>query len=652
VATLPLGGHGRPDGGDIRVLSPAGKVVPHRILDAGRGHAVTLAFPVPWETAPRDAKPTFRVYFGNRNARALRETYTGAHGPLLEVRRLAKGGRYGSWKSMQKTIASSTEVIGCMPVRRIFMGLNPLGPEQACVALFRGWLNCRKPGLHFFAVNSFDAAFFLVGGRMVVEWPGKHNPWSGSSGEHCGKVRLERGWHPFLFAHASDRRGVCCSLGALGPGWKRLGLAPLSSFVRWVPVAIGRVESRKRTAPPVAFFVWRHDHDLGLSGRDVVGIQFHERSSVDPAKVTGWHWDFGDGTTSRERDPFHVFLERGLFKVRLTIDLGKGRNAVGVTQAIAVHPIGTPGAQIYNHCRNDATRLASYDPSRLTPEANLNAVFVFRAVEQFDKATPFLEAAFRDRPPLTTPAMVEEAFFLADVLRIDRDDPEKALQIYDYVRAKAARSFDRRWATAWQGFLQLDLLRDRRAACATLEALMREDPRAKDDPVRLALIKLADARLEQGRRDLAEASLVRAQNMRTRRAFRGDFEIAHGQHLVAYEEYMHHRDWAAALRTLEAWEWATPLDKMAGTIQFLRADLHAARGRPRRALVEIHRLEAANPKSSDLPSALILAAVCHEKLGQSAEARKVLSRIVNEFPTSAAAGEARKRLRQRSREAN
>jgi len=48
-----------------------------------------------------------------------------------------------------------------------------------------------------------------------------------------------------------------------------------------------------------------------------VSIAFHDASSVPGASA--WHWEFGDGGTSDERDPTHEYLAAGTYDVRLTV---------------------------------------------------------------------------------------------------------------------------------------------------------------------------------------------------------------------------------------------------------------------------------------------------------------------------------------------
>ncbi|MCB0525426.1 MAG: PKD domain-containing protein [Saprospiraceae bacterium] len=50
-----------------------------------------------------------------------------------------------------------------------------------------------------------------------------------------------------------------------------------------------------------------------------LGIQFLDLSfALSP--IQSWTWDFGDGTTSSEQNPYHVYTQAGVFEVSLTIE--------------------------------------------------------------------------------------------------------------------------------------------------------------------------------------------------------------------------------------------------------------------------------------------------------------------------------------------
>jgi len=53
-------------------------------------------------------------------------------------------------------------------------------------------------------------------------------------------------------------------------------------------------------------------------------IQFKDQSSHPNGVIISWHWDFGDGSISREKDPTHEYLQAGTYKVTLTVTDDQG----------------------------------------------------------------------------------------------------------------------------------------------------------------------------------------------------------------------------------------------------------------------------------------------------------------------------------------
>jgi len=49
------------------------------------------------------------------------------------------------------------------------------------------------------------------------------------------------------------------------------------------------------------------------------GLQFLD-ISLSPSPIQSWHWDFGDGNTSNEQNPFHVYAQPGTYTVSLEIE--------------------------------------------------------------------------------------------------------------------------------------------------------------------------------------------------------------------------------------------------------------------------------------------------------------------------------------------
>lgn len=62
-------------------------------------------------------------------------------------------------------------------------------------------------------------------------------------------------------------------------------------------------------------------------------VQFTDNSWPRPANLL---WDFGDGTTSSEQDPLHIFTEPGLYSVTLEVSNEYGNNTITKSDFISV----------------------------------------------------------------------------------------------------------------------------------------------------------------------------------------------------------------------------------------------------------------------------------------------------------------------------
>ena len=51
----------------------------------------------------------------------------------------------------------------------------------------------------------------------------------------------------------------------------------------------------------------------------VVGVQLTDQSSDPDGQAVSWMWEFGDGTTSTDRNPTHTYSRKGTFTVKLTV---------------------------------------------------------------------------------------------------------------------------------------------------------------------------------------------------------------------------------------------------------------------------------------------------------------------------------------------
>lgn len=78
-----------------------------------------------------------------------------------------------------------------------------------------------------------------------------------------------------------------------------------------------------KTPPPIAAFFAD-----STSGNTPLTVTFTDTSTGNP---TSWLWDFGDGNTSTQQNPWHTYYETGTYTVNLTVRNSNGANSKIIT---------------------------------------------------------------------------------------------------------------------------------------------------------------------------------------------------------------------------------------------------------------------------------------------------------------------------------
>lgn len=73
-----------------------------------------------------------------------------------------------------------------------------------------------------------------------------------------------------------------------------------------------------------------------LWGQAALPVQFVDASGSGSSTITGWEWDFGDGNTSTEQNPGHLYAEPGSYTVSLTVTSEDGTDTHQETDYIVV----------------------------------------------------------------------------------------------------------------------------------------------------------------------------------------------------------------------------------------------------------------------------------------------------------------------------
>ncbi len=91
-------------------------------------------------------------------------------------------------------------------------------------------------------------------------------------------------------------------------------------------------------------FVGGADFDADItSGTPNLAVKFTDHSNMPG--ITGWLWDFGDGATSHEQNPTHVYSAEGNYSVTLRVSTGDIVRVVQKDDLISVRTDSAPGLQ-------------------------------------------------------------------------------------------------------------------------------------------------------------------------------------------------------------------------------------------------------------------------------------------------------------------
>ncbi len=624
------------DGSDLRVTTSRGRPVKCALKGIGPGDEALVVFEVD------KAEDEYYVYYGNPSAKAL-PPWDPKRGLLLETRKRGPGNPV-SWAAMQRILQKSTYVYGRGYRPKIFDGYNPFGPNEDYVSIYRGWLLAPVSGRYTFCTASDDASFMFIDGKLVCQWPGYHGAGAGLWGRFSGTIVLDKGMHRIEYYHLQAKDASACVAGWKQPGQEKkdVSLIPDWAFPGLIEAkAHGQEE---RSAPLSADFTCTVRADLQL---DDFSYQMAAFTPVVHAwsSVKSWRWDFGDGGVSREEKPVHVFLSPGVFPVTLEVTDAKGRKA-SVTHRVQVIYVVKPNERSYLVER----RLKQFEPFVKGYEVDrLDAVSVAALWTFYDRAGKAAElkklalAALRLLPRLPASQVEKLAVKLGDFLDADLDMPKKALEAYE-VMLKLPSKAGRAKGYIKMGDVWLFRLEDTSKAEDYYRKALELVKGTRAPEERFSLVRLGDCARFRGEYDpamewysKAEAILLSGRTPRQTLTLRG----AYAQ---SVESWLRRKDYDAAAKELDMWEWEFPTERLEGYSTFLRVKLLMARGELDDAVKEAEILCKVNPRSNYADRLLMKVYECWMKKGDKMRAAAALRRIIKDYPASPLVPEAKSKL--------
>ena len=633
VCAFYTGGLARPDASDVRVAINGRRLTAHRVLQVGPGDLVRVAF----EAVPNVAR--YYVYYGNPKAPAPKP-WEIKRGVLLEARRWVAGRRLAALPMVEAAWAKARP-IGADFVSHISFGHHPFAPDGTpTIFHYGGWFIPPTAGTYSIATSSDGGSWMLIDGRPVVVWPGPHG--AVRDARHAKDVALTQAVHRIDYWNVSQAGRTMSVAAWRAPGETRYRAIPPNVFL---PVAEAKlVEMDLRGEKLVADFFAEQADEAWWPKQYAVRMRFTNLSkAVSVAHGGRFEWNFGDGQTSSQPRPTHVYLVPGDYTVSLKASRGMVSNTFRTKVGVQRDWFSQASRQITPIARY-ATAVAKYDFAKLDLPNLILAVDLFKHEKM---RRPLIAAATevtRRREGVSQKDLLAAGLVLGENLRA-AGRAEEALRAYRTIEGRI-KSGRRKAEIAVQigETLLKDLRRYDEAEKEYQRVLKTYATAGADRENRRAHIGIGDIWRHRGDGEKARAAYTAAAAIRLTFQPPNVAAVRVGTLARNVEEYTRERQWEWAFKFIDDWAWEFPLDKLKGHWSLLRAEaLLARRDRPA-ALREAMDLLGASPDSAYAVRLLMVAAQCHMAEGQTDKARLLLQTAVEDYPEDPQQSAARLRL--------
>ncbi len=630
VVTFPTAGKMTRQGRDLRIVTPAGKVVAHRVLQVGPGDTVRVAFALDGE------ETSYFAYFGNEQAPEPNKTLQIKRGVLLETW-ANPDGNPRTFPEARKVFDQAGALVGRDLRDRISLGHNPHGPQNNVCRIFTGWALCPDDGVYTFAVAGQNAAFLFIDDRLIIERGGAQRARRRDYARR--QVELQAGLHEIKLYHVTSGGYPVSMVAWQPPGAK--GLAPMGSgafaaFARAEPGLMNRFGRRGGID-----FLWEHANEAFEAGGYTQRYRFSAEKfgTLPPVQ---WQWDFGDGQRGTEAEMDHVYLLPGVYEVAVTARSGSGRLRRS-NRIVVSRPWERITAREIDASGQHARIVAGYDFAALSAGANARALQLLgRHSSHYHKQILAGGEALVSRKDVPGSLLVEAMKVYRDGLIAGGQGPKGA----DALLEAAQNAQQNRQAVelvVLAGRLCLEELRDVEAAGKHFTRALEIGEGLAPGLLRDAHIGMGDVYRRTGLRDKALEAYRRAGDEvparhRSKRIYRGNL----ARHV---EAYLLEDLYEEASETIEQWGSDLPADKIEGYWSWMKARTAMGRRDFQQVIAEADILARANPVSNYGAKLLMLAWEACRRSDQPDQARKTLKRIVEEFPESPLAAEAAEKLK-------
>lgn len=615
--------------------------VPCEVLQAGPGDFCRIAL----QTASGETR--YAIYYGGQGKSA--ETppkWTARNGLMLETRRW-KNCDVGNLDSVRAAFDTSQR-IGADYVPQVFHRFDPFsGAAAPFLSRYTGTLQVAQAGKCSFFTSSQDCSFLLVDGKQVVSAPGAHGPQNVARWK--GEVTLPAGSHQFEYHHAATGGEACMVAAWQAPGIAEPTPIAASAFGNDRVAHLPTIELEHREQGLLPDFQVAITGDLPSSDDDsaLVRAQFINTTPAAIAANGRFTWHFGDGQTSDQEKPVHVYLHPGLYQVELQVTRGQRTPSIRATVYIPRQfvldqkDLGQPQS-----LADYLPSLDKYDAAKLDPTGLQRIVSIYLEADQREKAVAAAKAAFSANASQTDESRWNVVSRVGPLLRFEMNQAREAGEMwYSASRQIGRKAWRAASAAQAADILVNDLLAANKAKPvldAVKEDISEASPEAKSQYFRV----LADYYARLGERENARSALKNAVVTRQLPYKATERDAWRGAHSRSAEAFLRSQEPIRARIEIERWQADFPGDKAEGYLSLLLMRYWVVTRKNEQAIATASDLLALNRESAYADQILLLSADCEEQLGRRERAVATLQSLITDYPGSPLKDRAKDQIRQ------
>ncbi|MDR2756047.1 MAG: outer membrane protein assembly factor BamD [Planctomycetaceae bacterium] len=684
-------------GKTVLVTTRSKKPVPFKILQLGPGDFCRLAIQT------EDKINSYNIYYGVPEDKSPNNVqvpaWTNTDGLLMETRHLESHFNMDDFDAVKKAFELSKKPIGADYVKNVHHGYNPFTlRREPFLTRYSGNLNVTVGGKYALLTSSHHCSFLLIDGKVVASHPGRHGRSGQARPELIKFINLAQGKHQFEYYHATgDENASMIVVWELNPEEKpkKLTLIPEEAFQNnnIVRVPAGAVSFANKSGSPD--FVYQVVGSVPLPDNDqpLISVQFQNRSAGLAARGK-LIWSFGDGQTSEEPSPNHIYLKPGIYSVELVSDTASQHlsaiNRIEIDQpAIPADPKNPPTLNQY------LTVLEKYETTKLDADSLLQLIEVYRAkidsilnpteAELIADENAMMEGTDKEKNPKTKPQTPQRQ----DVVKLEQvtkyrrliaetvrsalaDNPnfkgDNSIYKLALFAGEIARDYLLDWKLAGQIYVaaaQKLMFNDFAAECYALAADVSLDMLNKTAAKKF--IESAEKKVskngksqsictfyrvkgeylaEIGQGVEAQQALIKANEVKDEGHFQYTEQVAlQGSASRSVETFLREKNYDRVIEAIRTWQREYPAASYEGFISLLMARYWVGREKYPQAAALADRQLSLNPNSPYIDELLLVAAEAQEKAGNKNAAQAYLRSLIKDYPGSPFVTDAKKQLK-------